>query len=110
MRIASRFIATLLLAGAASVGAVAALAEDVVDILTAEMAAQGYSKIKIDHTWTGRTRVRGFDPNTVRVVELNRKTGQIFKDKLITINPKSGAGRSPLEGPDFDDVNGGVSN
>lgn len=57
-----------------------ASAETLVDQVTRQLAAQGYTEITVSKTWLGRIRVEASGGTATREIILNPRTGEILRD------------------------------
>ncbi|WP_407494693.1 hypothetical protein [Pseudooceanicola sp. MF1-13] len=60
--------------------ATAAVAQDRVQGLIQSLQTQGFSRIKVERTWLGRTRIEARGPNGEREIIVNDRTGEVLRD------------------------------
>lgn len=85
--------------------ALADVVSDAVDRAVADMTTQGAKRVKIDKRLNGNTRVRGFTKDTLYVVIIDKKTGDIeSQSKQAREDPNKI--HWSQQGPDFADIEG----
>lgn len=78
MRAAIRFLGAMMISGLATCSAL--WAETLEDDLVGQLRDQGYSSIRVTHTWLGRVRIDAKLDKFRREIVLNPNTGEILRD------------------------------
>ena len=96
-----------------------ALAQDFVARIEQQLRDQGYTRITIERTWLGRTRILGSGASGRREIILNPNTGEILRDvwqggnesddRIIDDDGGKGRGRGGDDDDDRDDDDSGSS-
>ena len=55
-------------------------AQSVIDQITGQLRAQGFSKIEVSDTWLGRARIEAKSRDWEREIIVNPRTGEILRD------------------------------